>query len=458
MNGCYRYPWLGVGILALCTVFGCSSFDPHPMKDEPFLERGQTKQEGKVRVTVAALGAEETERVFGVPLADEGIQPVWVEIENRDKNFLWFMSAGLDPEYYAPNEAAYKMHSSFSGETNEQIDQHIEKMALPKLIMAEATTSGFVYTNLDEGRKFLTVDLIGINQAIRFTYSVHVPGLQMDFEQVDWDNLYPKNEIVHYDDEAEFRKALESWPCCTTNKDGTLQGDPVNVVVIGKRSNVAPSFIGRGWQVVEGIYAGSLWKTVKSFLFGSRYRYSPVSPLFFFERSQDFGAQKARATIDERNHLRAWLSPIRFRGLPVWAVQISRDIGVRFTTKTWNLTTHKIDPDVDEARNYLIEDLIYSGGLTKLGWLKALEPVDRSSPRENLTGDPYYTDGFRAVLMLDGTHADLDELALFPWEHPVADKARKFQESRHSGESLEDPHVHPNIKPDSPPTPNQGIE
>ena len=28
---------------------------------------------------------------------------------------------------------------------------------------------------------------------------------------------------------------------------------------------------------------------------------------------------------------------------------MSRDIGVRFTWRTWNLTTHRIDPDVDEA-------------------------------------------------------------------------------------------------------------
>ena len=33
---------------------------------------------------------------------------------------------------------------------------------------------------------------------------------------------------------------------------------------------------------------------------------------------------------------------------PVWIGQISRDIGVRFTFKTWPPVTHKIDPDFDE--------------------------------------------------------------------------------------------------------------
>ena len=69
--------------------------------------------------------------------------------------------------------------------------------------------------------------------------------------------------------------------------------------------------------------------------------------------------QKPRHDIHERNHLRVWLTPLRLEGEPVWIGQISRDIGVRFTKKT--ITTHKIDPDVDEARDYVIDDLVAAG-------------------------------------------------------------------------------------------------
>ena len=31
---------------------------------------------------------------------------------------------------------------------------------------------------------------------------------------------------------------------------------------------------------------------------------------------------------------------------------------MRFTTKTWNLTTHKIDPDMDDARDYVLDYLV----------------------------------------------------------------------------------------------------
>lgn len=416
-----------IGFLGLVTFLGCSSFDPQPMDEKSFLSRGQTKQEGNVRVTVAALGADEAEQLFGVPLASDGIQAVWVEIENQGKQFLWFVSAALDPEYYAPNEAAYKSHYIFSSSANDQMDRHFEKMRLEKLIPTGTTTSGFVFTNFDQGRKFLTIDLIGINEAKRFTFLVRVPGLHVDSDQGNLANLYALDEMVHYESETDFREALEGLFCCTTNADGTALGDPVNVVLIGKRSVLAPLVVSRGWHVTEVMYQGSIWKTVKSFLFGSRYRYSPISPLYYFGRPQDLGGQKARETIDERNHFRAWLAPMTFQGLPVWMVQISRDIGVRFTTQTWNLTTHKIDPDVDEARNYLFEDLLYSGGLTKIGWIKGVGPADRSLPRQNLTGDPYFTDGFRAVLLFDGEMTDLDEVGIFPWERPYAEKARGAQ-------------------------------
>ncbi len=76
--------------------------------------------------------------------------------------------------------------------------------------------------------------------------------------------------------------------------------------------------------------------------------------------SQDGATQKVRATINERNHARFWLTPIRFRGKEVWIGQISRDIGVKFTLKSPTISTHVIDPDVDEARRYFAEDLAYS--------------------------------------------------------------------------------------------------
>src|SRR5207342_532479 len=117
------------------------------------------------------------------------------------------------------------------------------------------------------------------------------------------------------------------------------------------------------------------------------------SPLFLLGRSQDFALQRIRQSINERLHLRLWITELRLDGKPVWVGQVSRDIGVRFTHKTWNLTTHRIDPDVDESRDYVLEDLLEAEWLEKVGYVGGVGECHRVSPRRNLTGDPYFTDG-----------------------------------------------------------------
>jgi hypothetical protein len=104
---------------------------------------------------------------------------------------------------------------------------------------------------------------------------------------------------------------------------------------------------------------------------------------------------------------------MRYHGKPVWVGQISRDIGSRLTLHSPTLTTHKIDPDVDEARGALGEDMAYSQGLTKIGYATGVGAAPRDAPRENLTTDPYYTDGFRLVLVFDRAPTSLDEIEIF---------------------------------------------
>jgi hypothetical protein len=269
---------------------------------------------------------------------------------------------------------------------------------------------------VDEGTKTFNVDLLGEDKEIRtFTFFINVPGIRPDHQQVDFEALYPKDQILSYDEEG-LRKALERVPCCTTNKKGTEQGDPLNLVVIGDGDDVHYALIRAGWDETEIIYRASAWKTAMSFIFGGRYRYSPVSPLYVYGRPQDAAFQKARGTIHERNHLRLWLSPMRFEGKPVWIGQISRDIGVRFTTKT--ILTHKIDPDVDETRDFLIQDLWYSQGLARVAYVKGVGPVPISEPRGNLTGDPYFTDGLRAVLWVSSDPVAMEAVEIVEWEIP----------------------------------------
>ena len=108
---------------------GCTIYQkPRPIHDVPFQERTQSKINGDVRVTVAVLSAEESRQLFGVNLAGKDIQPVWVRVQNADSVPYWLMSAGLDPDYFSPLEAAYTFHGTIGSSENEKIDDHFRVM------------------------------------------------------------------------------------------------------------------------------------------------------------------------------------------------------------------------------------------------------------------------------------------------------------------------------------------
>ena len=50
--------------------------------------------------------AEEVQNLIGIDLYADGIQPVWIEVENRDSAPYWFLPHGMDPNYFPHWEAA----------------------------------------------------------------------------------------------------------------------------------------------------------------------------------------------------------------------------------------------------------------------------------------------------------------------------------------------------------------
>ena len=135
-----------------------------------------------------------------------------------------------------------------------------------------------------------------------------------------------------------------------------------------------------------------------------------------FDRRQDIAMQRIRDNIHERNHFRLWLSPMTFQGIPVWIGQISRDIGVRFNWKT--IATHKIDPDVDETREFLLENLAYNQVLEKFAYMRGVGTAPVNEPRQNLMGDPYYTDGLRVAIWIPLGTVDMEDIGYEDWFDP----------------------------------------
>jgi hypothetical protein len=409
---------MAIGLLMTVSVCGCASFIVTPLEDVGFMERLQRDGDEEVRVAVAVLTAEESHAAFGVPLAKRGVQPVWVEVENDLEQPVWLWTVGLDPEYFSPIESAFYFRKRFSTRDRQRLYEHFSLNRFHNPVPPRSVVSGFVFANLDRGVKNVNVDLLTFGEKKQFSFIVTVPGLDIDDPVERLQSLYSPAEITDFDDLEALRGALEELPARTTNRSGRDEGDPINFFLIGHREEVFPPFIRRNWHQTEFTTAWTAMKTAASSVFGTRYRYSPISPLYYFGRPQDLGGQKARGTVNERNHLRLWLTPLRFQGRSVWAGAISRDIGVKLTTRSPTLTTHVIDPDLDETRGYLLQDLMYSHAVARIGYVRGGEVSTIDDPLDNLTKDPFITDGLRLVLFLTDEPTAPWEVELLGWEIP----------------------------------------
>ncbi len=234
-----------------------------------YLERAEVRKDDTLVVRASVLANRESERFFGVPLARRGIQPVWLEITNNGPHPYRPRLASLDPNYYPPLEAAYANHFHIVRRilgfgvlawlflplavllpfkilaariANRRMDVSFQEHGLGwGLIRPGTSAAGFVFTTLDEGTKQFTVRLLGPAGAREFAFSIPVPGLKVDHAERSFEAPDHLGEPVACD-EPELRKRLEALPRSTTNRKGTVEGDPLNLVVIGDFDTVLSGF------------------------------------------------------------------------------------------------------------------------------------------------------------------------------------------------------------------------
>jgi len=327
------------------------------------LERLRTQADEHAEVGVAILTPAECKVVFGVPLANRGIQAVWVRVVNRSATGTRLLMTKIAPDYYTAREAAGVCHFSIlkrllafglliwfilpilflalpfklfaTRRANRRMNECFQTLGFPlKNLAPGAVAEGIVFTPQEFGTKVVDVALVIDTQVKDYLFSIEVPAPHVDHQHT---LSASKGAVETVDCDLETLKVkLAAMPPTTTNARGRRTGDPVNLVIIGDFSTVIGVFASR-WDQTEIITFGSCWRTVKAFLLGSEYRYSPVSALYLFQLPQDFALQRVRDSINERLHLRLWSTPLRFEGKEVRVGQVSRDIGVRFTWRTWNL-------------------------------------------------------------------------------------------------------------------------
>jgi hypothetical protein len=401
------------GLLAALLLGGCATSRAIAPDPAPPEARAEVRRSGAVTVHAVALGAEESRQRFGIAMNEAGVQPVWLRVVNADTHTYWVLPISVDREYFSPMEAVRRVAGRAA---DEALVARIRDVALVPFVRPGSVVEGVIYARADEGLKAITLRLIGSGRRHDFPFVLRVPGLARP-PIPGQETIYPGQTLPDLDDAGLLRFA-SGLPCCAQAADGRA-GDPVNFILVGPIRLVQLALASRGWTVAEVVSHGAAARMTAAFLLGRRMANAPVSDLYLFGRPHDVAYQKAREVLDERNHLRLWLAPVTWQGQPVWAGQISRDIAVKPSGRLWPPTTHEIDPDVDDARFYLLQDLIAAERVARLALADGVGAAERRTPRRNAEDDPYFTDGLRTVIVLTETPTDATALRLFgdrlPW-------------------------------------------
>ena len=115
--------------------------------------------------------------------------------------------------------------------------------------------------------------------------------------------------------------------------------------------------------------------------------------------------------------MRIWLAPIKFMDKRVWIGSTTRDVGTD-VDKVKDFLTKKIDPDLNETRSFLVEDMALSQSVNKIGYLSNSDPTNKDNPNINYKNQAWWSDGLVLVLLFDDLPNTIGDITFYDWEFP----------------------------------------
>ncbi|MBM7050868.1 MULTISPECIES: LssY C-terminal domain-containing protein [unclassified Rothia (in: high G+C Gram-positive bacteria)] len=187
----------------------------------------------------------------------------------------------------------------------------------------------------------------------------------------------------------------------TQTGDGLL-GDPVNLGVRGESVDVHRAMRRAGWLRAEPVTLASSWRIIINTLRRQPYPTAPVSPLYLFDRKEDFAyQQEVDGNPSKRHHVRFWKTPPGWKlpgGVEVdWVAAATFDRAVGLSLFTLQVT-HKIDADTDKERDYLVETVLFAN---EEAYHDVIVDFSAGYHSRNGGGDNIITDGNLPILELD---------------------------------------------------------
>jgi len=175
--------------------------------------------------------------------------------------------------------------------------------------------------------------------------------------------------------------------------DGLL-GDPVNVALLGDESQIHTIMRSAGWTQADDVTLASSRRIISSTIFRRSYSEAPVSPLYLFDRQQDFAyQQEVDNNPGKRHHVRFWRCPEGWLlpgGHKVdWLAAGTYDRSVGFSLFTLQIT-HKIEQNTDVERDHIVSTVSEASPALSV---QVIEDFSTGYHSRNGGGDSISTDG-----------------------------------------------------------------
>jgi hypothetical protein len=178
-------------------------------------------------------------------------------------------------------------------------------------------------------------------------------------------------------------------------------GDPVNVILVGSEQQITQSFKQAGWLLPDPITPQTSARMVADSLAHRPYPTAPVSNLYVFGSPQDVAFEWPTNDVQNRGHIRLWLTTQLQGGQPVWLGAATYDHGIELSGRT-GFPTHHISPAVDVERDTVGGDLARTGLVVAEAHEPFTPPIFIAF---NGGGDYYASDG--NALLITYSHAAL---------------------------------------------------
>lgn len=410
----HRYPGMcarRVTLVLVALLLGACAGKPYQQQSldgASFLQRSITQQQGALKVSVAVPDAAETLALTGLDLYQQGIQPIWLKIENTGTSRVRATFRSIDPNYFSPIEVAYMNRKGFDKQAYADMEAWFHRNRMRRHIGPGETRSGLVFTNFNPGTKAFNLDIFKGTSAAHFTFFVRMPGYIAVHQRVDFDQLYQDSEIRRLS-ELELESVLENeLPCCSTNDlTGIAEGLPLNLVLVGSPLAVRSTLMRGAW-----IEADAESPVVQRAL--NLKQFNRSADAIFYKNRQD--------GVDEQIIAVAlWLAPWEVNGDPVWAgiayygvmekqllqkLMASGQPDVDFRRR---FARESVAADIDQAPRFVLQNFWYNQSLRQFGLVSGVGASTEDNPHATYLGATYFTQGKRYVLYLSEQPVALDK-------------------------------------------------